>query len=192
MTSRIIDFFDGRAKHYERILSLPFIKALERDEIEAVLRKVDAGEKAVLDVGCGHGKFCNLWNLQDARFVVGIDFSSEMIGAARDKCGPNFLRGDAFNLPFPGDSFDIVSCIGLANYYQDITPLLDEIIRVGEEYVITFPGKSLLGRIYKIISPVGIHLRTKEEIEDLLSLRLRDLSVVECASGLTLLARGRR
>ncbi|MFQ5815639.1 MAG: class I SAM-dependent methyltransferase, partial [Candidatus Hydrothermarchaeaceae archaeon] len=187
MASRLIDFFDRRARHYERILSLPFFKALERDEVEGILRMVDARGKTVLDMGSGPGKFCRLWGSQDARLVVGIDFSSEMISIARDKCGPNFLLGDAFNLPFHGGSFDIVSCIGLANYYRDITPLLEEIMRVGEEFIISFPGASMLGRVYRRISPVEIYLRTRGDVEELLSLHSTDFSVAECASGLTLL-----
>jgi len=192
MTLRIMDFFDGRAKQYEKILSLPFFKSIEQSEVEQIRRMVDARGKTVLDVGCGPGKFCKLWNLQEARTVVGMDFSSEMIDAARDISGSDFLRGDAFNLPFPDDSFDIVSCIGLANYYPDLSRLLDEILRVGEEFVITFPRKSILGRAYKIVSPVGINLRTDKEVKQFFSARSKDFSIVKCASGLTFIVRGRR
>lgn len=191
MVSRLIDFFDGRAKHYERILSLPFFKVFEKDEVEKILKLADVKGKTVLDVGCGPGKFCRLWASRDAHLIIGMDFSSEMIRIARDRCGPNFLLGDAFNLPFPTDSFDLVSCIGLANYYDDLTPLLNEITRVGREFIVTFPQASALGRFYRRISPVKIHLRTKSEIEGLLSPFSTDFSITECASGLTLLVRGR-
>ncbi len=191
MGSRLIDFFDGRARHYERILSLPFFKAFERDEVEKILQLIDVKGKTVLDVGCGPGKFCSLWASQGAGLIVGTDFSREMISIARDKCGPNVLLGDAFNLPFPEDSFDVVSCIGLANYYHDVTPLLNEIRRVGREFIVTFPQASALGRFYRRISPVHIHLRTRGDVEELLSSYSTDFSVTECASGLTLLVRGR-
>jgi SAM-dependent methyltransferase len=192
MASKLIHFFNGRARHYERILSLPFFRAFERNEIERILQMVDASGKTVLDIGCGTGRFCRLWGSRGARLVIGMDFSQEMIGIARDKCGPNFLLGDAFNIPFKSGSFDIVSCIGLANYYRDVTPLLEEIMRVGDEFIITFPGASLLGRTYKLISPVEIFLRKKMEVEELLYSHTSDFSLVECASGLTLLIRGRR
>ncbi len=191
MHSDLVEFFDSRAGHYERILSLPFFKALERDEVGKVLQLVDVDGKSVLDIGCGPAKFCRLWSSKGAKFVAGMDFSMEMLQRARSKSEFDFLIGDAFHIPVKTDSFDVASCIGVANYYEDVKPLVEEILRVSREVILSFPQQSMLGRVYRRISGVKIFLRSREEVEDICSTFFQDYFVRECASNLTLLALGK-
>jgi len=70
-------------------------------------------DSLVLDVACGTGETaCFLVETYGCR-VIGVDASSFMIAKAERKAGQRgldikFVEGDAHNLPFPNDYFDIV------------------------------------------------------------------------------------
>ena len=65
--------------------------------------------------------------------VVALDFSSEMLAIAEKKhkdSAIQFIQGDATDLPFENESFDVVTVgYGLRNY-SDLQKGLDEIYRV--------------------------------------------------------------
>lgn len=202
---RIRTFFDGRAKYYEKIFSLPLIKRLEQAEVRRILSLSEVAGKSVLDIGCGCGKFLKLWRDGGASTVVGMDFSKSMLEQARHSFHKNegmsgthapasskrmqksnfLLMGDAFKIPFKDNSFDLVTCIGVANYYRNVEVLLKEISRVSRNgIIITFPKNSLIGKIYARVSKIPIFLREEWEIKNICSLYFEP-SIKECASGLT-------
>ena len=47
-----------------------------------------------------------------AKNVVGLDFSKEILHAAKENCNNfsniSFIHGDAHNIPYPNETFDIV------------------------------------------------------------------------------------
>jgi demethylmenaquinone methyltransferase/2-methoxy-6-polyprenyl-1,4-benzoquinol methylase len=74
-----------------------------------------------LDLCCGTGDVAFALAGQGSE-VTGLDFSEPMIGVARKRCAgrvsgnPQFLHGDAQQIPFPDQSFDIVTVsYGLRN-----------------------------------------------------------------------------
>ena len=81
---------------------------------------------AVLDVACGTGDLTLLLARTGAGRVVGLDFTPEMLDLARVKStrldpspAPEFIHGDAQNLPFDDASFDAVSiAFGIRNVQQ--------------------------------------------------------------------------
>jgi len=81
----------------------------------------------VLDLCCGTGDLALRFN----RRVVGVDFTGEMLRIARARNpGGIWLRADALRLPFPDNSFDVVSVgYGLRNL-GDLDTGLREIYRV--------------------------------------------------------------
>ncbi len=184
------NFFDYRARFYERIFSLPVIKKMEQDEVSKIAALANVRGKRVLDIGCGHGKFSKIWREKGASLVVGIDFSKNMLQQAKKKSACSFLLCDAFTAPFKDKSFDLVTCIGVANYYYDVAPLLSEMRRLSADVVmLTFPNKSFWGRVYAGVSRVKIYLRDKKEAEQICASAFKECAVQEIASGLTLLVR---
>jgi demethylmenaquinone methyltransferase/2-methoxy-6-polyprenyl-1,4-benzoquinol methylase len=77
----------------------------------------------VLDVACGTGDLSFAFAAADPAAVTGIDFTPEMIELARCKAAalrhpptPQFLVGDALDLPFQAGTFDVVAiAFGIRN-----------------------------------------------------------------------------
>jgi len=70
----------------------------------------------ILDLGCGNGRLIEL--LKDRKIdYTGIDNSKELIGLAKGKY-PNqkFLIGNALNLPFKNNSFDVIYSIAVFHH----------------------------------------------------------------------------
>jgi len=93
-----------------------------------------AGDK-ILDVGCGKGFL--LYEFTQAIpgvTVTGIDISQYAIDNAKDEVKPFLQVGNALDLPFEDDSFDLVfSITTLHNLYNyELRKALQEIQRVGK------------------------------------------------------------
>ncbi len=105
--------------------------------------------QSILEIGFGNGKFFyKQFNRADDLRITGLDFSDEMIRAAKnhnqDYLGHGKLmlvKGQSDKMPFPADSFDIVFCINVAYFWKDPQDHLLEIHRVLK------PG----GRLYTTI-----------------------------------------
>jgi demethylmenaquinone methyltransferase/2-methoxy-6-polyprenyl-1,4-benzoquinol methylase len=80
---------------------------------------------AVLDVACGTGDLTELFAATPASRVVGADFTAPMLDLARQKqtrlpksssAKVEYIEADAQNLPFPDQSFDVLSiAFGIRN-----------------------------------------------------------------------------
>ena len=88
----------------------------QRRTYEEILRKVQddidlASYRRVLDVGCGTGALCSVFN-ERGFFVTGVDPAGGMLVVAKKKKeneGVHFLQADALEgLPFEEDAFDLV------------------------------------------------------------------------------------
>lgn len=92
-----------------------------------------ASRSSVLDVGCGTGELAAaLGNETDAR-IVGADRDPDLLAyLPPDVQG---VRADAYRLPFPDDSFDIVVCQALLINLPDPERALAELSRVASESV---------------------------------------------------------
>tara|TARA_Y100001968_G_C19350994_1_gene714630 strand:- start:566 stop:1237 length:672 start_codon:yes stop_codon:yes gene_type:complete len=88
----------------------------------------------ILDVGCGKGYFLyDFLKLIPSAKVYGIDISEYAITNSRNEIRENLIVGNANNLPWPDNYFDlIVSMNTLHNLYSfDLENALMEIERVG-------------------------------------------------------------
>ena len=89
------------------------------------------GEERALDVGTGAGAFA-LALAPLVREVVGVDVVPEVLEEARKRATENaeFLEGDAENLPFPTDAFDVVCTARTLHHIQRPEVVLSEMTRV--------------------------------------------------------------
>lgn len=86
----------------------------------------------ILDVGCGAGFLCNDLAQKGYR-IKGVDISEESLDVARKYDSTKkveYIRGDAYELPFDENSFDIVSCLDFLEHVERPQDIIHEISRV--------------------------------------------------------------
>jgi len=129
----------------ERYELEPYIKAFARFE--------DAKDKRVLEVGVGAGTDFINWVRNGAR-AVGIDLTEAGTRLSRERIAleglrAEVLRGDAENLPFAGDQFDLVYSYGVLHHSPDTARAVGEVLRVlrpgGIARVMVYHHPSLVG-----------------------------------------------
>ncbi|MDD5655095.1 MAG: 6-phosphofructokinase, partial [Candidatus Omnitrophica bacterium] len=121
-SSELKDKYELNAARYESEMITPLFKDVVSDTIE----EYSAGMKA-LDVGTGTGLVPLMLIRHDAKEVVGVDISNEMLKIASSNCrafnNVRFIQGDAANIPgvlrangINGD-FDIITSAALLMLY---------------------------------------------------------------------------
>ncbi len=183
--------YDTIATLYESLFSVPIAQRVEQDEVEAISSMAEVKSKAVLDIGCGYGKFFKRWRDDEAGLIVGLDFSKSMLKLAAERNnGAPVVLGDGFKLPFKDKSFDVSTCVGLSLYYKDMNPLLAEMARVTREScILSFPPRSLYGPAYSMVGRIA-HKRVIK-LQNIVSNYFKDTTMRTCCYGLTLICRGR-
>jgi cytosine/adenosine deaminase-related metal-dependent hydrolase/ubiquinone/menaquinone biosynthesis C-methylase UbiE len=109
--------------------------ALEQRFLAHLMRDVRGLD--VVDIGCGTGRWLDLFASQSPRTLVGIDSSPEMVECARRKLRQpvTILTGDAASLPLPDMSADVVLGSFVASYISDLATLAAEIRRIARDDV---------------------------------------------------------
>ncbi len=144
-SDKVLQLFSGIARRYDLINDLQSFGLHRRWKNCLVnLARPRTGDKA-LDVCCGTGDIA--YALAKHRVeVVGLDFNEAMLAVAEAKAQSpksevrslRFIRGDAQQIPFPDESFDIVTVgYGLRNL-ADWELGLEEMCRVAK------PGARIL------------------------------------------------
>lgn len=101
----------------------------------------------ILDVGCGEGTFLKYAAGRGHR-VYGLDFSEEMIAAARKRCPKAKLFSGTlgeFLQAFPSEKFDVITAFELIEHLAD--PLrfladLNKALRPGGKIIISAPNRN--------------------------------------------------
>jgi 2-polyprenyl-3-methyl-5-hydroxy-6-metoxy-1,4-benzoquinol methylase len=135
--------------------------------------------RKVLDIGCGEGTLA-LACAKNKNEVVALDISSVAVQLAESRKGDlpaRFAVGDARNLNFPDNSFDVIICKDVIEHIpqRDLIIHLEEVKRVLKEdgfYLLYTPSK-LLGDL-----SLGLHL-SGYGLADLVSILRRDGFKVE-------------
>ncbi|NLF07824.1 MAG: bifunctional demethylmenaquinone methyltransferase/2-methoxy-6-polyprenyl-1,4-benzoquinol methylase UbiE [Pirellulaceae bacterium] len=122
----------GRYDFLNRLLSMGVDRRWRRRTVKLV---PPDGDAPILDVCCGTADLAlEFWRKSnDKTHVVGTDFCLPMLEIGREKCrraGISLVEADTLNLPFPDDTFQIVSvAFGLRNL-ADTDAGLIEMVRV--------------------------------------------------------------
>ncbi|MFA9502528.1 class I SAM-dependent methyltransferase [Natrinema sp. H-ect1] len=87
----------------------------------------------ILDVGCGTGELSRVLAAESSGEVIGCDADPDLLSAA-DAHIP-VVAGDAFQLPFPDDTFDLVVCQALLINLPDPAAAIAEFARVSTDLV---------------------------------------------------------
>jgi ubiquinone/menaquinone biosynthesis C-methylase UbiE len=130
----------------------------------------------VLDAGCGVGYGAAILARAGARRAVGVDRSPEAISNAADRVGDlaEFVIGDLMDLPFPDDSFDLVTCFEAIEHVSNREVALDELRRVVRPegvLAISSPNRD----VYLPGNPHHIHEFTPAELEEALGRRFANV-----------------
>lgn len=136
--------FDKQAKTYDDDKKGSHARKLYPLIIHKVIQ---VNGKKILDVGCGTGELMNQLFLENPSLqLTGLDLSNEMLAVARNKLKENaeFVLGDAENLPFVDESFDIVICNDSFHHYPQPQMALLQIHRVLKN-----KGKIIIGDYYQ-------------------------------------------
>ena len=133
-------FFNQEMNYYNSI-SPGYDELYEEEQLKKckiISENFDCKNKKILDAGCGTGIAANFFNCQ-----TGIDPSEKLIEIARKKHPKiEFIVAKAEKLPFKNNEFDAVISVTAIQNFDDIEKGLDEIKRVGKEFVLTFLKKS--------------------------------------------------
>jgi len=147
----------------------------------------------MLDLACGPGIYSRPFAQKLSRgYIVGLDLSEPMLdyasSRARDQGLDNllFIHGNAQELPFPDNEFDVVNCCGAIHLFPDLPRALSEIRRVlkpgGCFTTAAFrnwlPGESSKKFSKWYFQRVGIYHFRPDELEALL--KQAGLNNVEC------------
>jgi ubiquinone/menaquinone biosynthesis C-methylase UbiE len=107
----------------------------------AMRELADPSGAAVVDVGCGGGIYSRAWLELGAATVTGVDFSAEMLAAAREGAadGLRFVQGGAAATGLLDGSADIVFERALVHHVADLGAVAREarrVLRPGGTYIV--------------------------------------------------------
>jgi ubiquinone/menaquinone biosynthesis C-methylase UbiE len=128
------EIFDFMANHLGLTVIHPGgLKATQK--LEDTLQ-IDS-ETKILDIACGKGSTAFYLAEKYGCSVVGIDISEKLIQIANDTCRKKklnnqvkFLVGNAMNLPFDDNQFDVAISQGILVFVDDKTKTINEASRV--------------------------------------------------------------
>ncbi len=166
--------FGSRAEAYSK--GNIFVDGVHLSEI--VKRSGVKKDHRVLDIATGAG-FLALEFAKNAQAVIGCDITRNMLMKAIEKQeisgldNTGFLLSDVESLPFPDESFDIVSCRFAFHHFPDPHKALLEMKRVCKKRVIIVDGVSSEDRdksmfhnhIEKLRDPSHVRIYALREME---------------------------
>lgn len=128
--------------------SEPHYRPENRARVEEIIRSLstDKGEGVLLDVGCGIGFIIDIAKKYFSR-IVGIDITEAMlekVDTSSDSCDIEVKVAEIENMPFDGNSYDVVTAYAVIHHLHELKPAFQEIHRVlkpgGSFYTDTDPN----------------------------------------------------
>lgn len=168
----------------------------DRIEEELILGLVGPVEgKRILDVGCGDGVLGERLAQAGAE-VTGLDADPRMLAAARERPGrleakATFIEGDARQIPFADETFDVVVAITVLCFVVDAERAMNEMARVlrpdGRLVIGELGRYSLWAAKRRLVGWLGsqtwraAHFRTAHELKRLATAARLDVTEVRGA-----------
>lgn len=163
----------------------PSVYNMCRKDYPAVLAEaVKEPFSDLLDAGCGTGAMLYMFkrDYPDRRYT-GIDLSDKMIETAKKKqlAGVRFVAGDCENLPFAGNSFDVVTCSMSFHHYPNSEKFfmsLNKVLRPGgrlilrdmaakSKFVLWFINRIEIPVVNKVLRKGDVHVYSRDDIQRL-------------------------
>jgi len=146
-----------------------YLDSFEKNKLEPLLGEIK--HKKILEVGAGTGRLANRL-FKNGADVVALDVSSEMLKVLKGKNSKiKIIVGEAENLPFEDEFFDIVIAAFLIVHLKDPKVFFDEAYRV-----LKTGGKLLITNINQKEAP---EIKTKNGIIKIESFYHRPQAVID-------------
>lgn len=99
-------------------------------QVDRVLEYVPKGGH-VLDIGCGNGKMLGYIQEKTDAHIYGFDYSGNAINQAKElfKNKSRFIQGCIGEVKYPDESFDVVVSMDTMYFAEDMSALVDQIMR---------------------------------------------------------------
>ena len=133
--------------------------------------------KTVLDIGCGSGIYAVNFATLGAQYVLGVDFSSQMIELARRRAREygvegtcRFLQANFLEADLKG-KFDFTIAMGVFDYLPDPITFLDKMKSVtSDKVIVSLPGHSLIREPlrklrYRLTGKGNVYFYSHAEVE---------------------------
>ena len=129
-----LDYWETRKKR--RSPSHPAVRAFARPKLRFIVDALGCApdrSTTMLEVGAGNGYFSVTF--AEAFDLCALDFSQNMLD--QNPLPPERkVQGDAENLPFEDDAFDVVFCGNLLHHLEDPVIAVREMKRVARDHVV--------------------------------------------------------
>lgn len=166
MKESVYDFLYAQELHHwwyrvRRTLVKKLVKQYARERKETL---------QILDIGCGAGAL--MQELEEFGEVTGIDISERAVEACRKRGLSRVIHGDAAQLPFPNDSFDVVVMMDVLEHLKDDAVGSREVARVLKKdglAIVAVPAFMFLWGITDIASHHYRRYRRAELVERLIA-----------------------
>jgi len=133
-----------------------FLKCFDPDKVKG---------KKLLDIGAGTGYLLKAAH-QKGIITYGVDISDEAVSIAKNVSPDSFIyRCEAEHLMFQSAFFDLVTCVGALEHFNDMNKGLEEMLRVAKEdalFCIVVPNSNFIR--WKIENKAGTNQQEVKEV----------------------------
>ncbi len=127
-----VNYWTGEGAAKRKHPAHPVVAAFARPKLAYIIQHITLPERPkLLDVGCGNGYFT--YYLDQISPTIGLDYAPTML---RLHPGQRLAQASAFELPFAGQTFDLVFCSNLLHHLPRPVEAVREMQRVSRRYVV--------------------------------------------------------